>query len=56
MTKRIALIPNAKNPLAETIRERTRCAVCHERIETGQEVEDRLDEDGTIIPVWCLEQ
>ena len=52
--RRIALIPNAKNPIAEEIRNRTRCAICKERIETGQEID--IDEKGIQRHVKCLEK
>lgn len=42
--RRVALVPNANNSLAAAIRERTRCTICKEKIETGQEIE--ISEDG----------
>jgi len=52
--RRIALIPNAKNSFAEAIRDRTRCAICRERIENGQEIEVR--DDRTQVHVMCLSE
>lgn len=43
MEKTIALVPNAQNAVAESIRERTRCRLCGERIENGQEIYDLGD-------------
>lgn len=39
-----ALIPNANNAFAESIRKRTCCKICNNRIENGQKVYDLGDE------------
>ena len=44
--RKIAVVPNARGAQAEAIRERTRCRLCKERIEDGQEIEDLSDERG----------
>lgn len=33
-----AIIPNANNSMAEAVRNRTRCRICNEKIEDGQEI------------------
>ena len=53
--RRTALVPNANNPSAAAIRERTRCAICKEKIETGQQIE--VSDDGRRQEhVACLEK
>jgi len=39
----IALVPNAENPMAEAIRNRTRCKICGARIETGQPIVEEFE-------------
>lgn len=49
--RRTALIPNASNSMAEAIRDRTRCKICGERINTGDDIWSY--EDGSSEHVGC---
>ena len=54
--KTIALVPNAHNSAAEAIRDRTRCRLCRERIESGQEIYDLSNEaEWDIVHAVCYD-